>query len=79
MVDEVRPGDRVTITGIFKVMGQRVKPNQRKLKNVYRTYIDVITYTKQDASHINLKDSDADKNDQAIANKMEVGDVDVEN
>lgn len=66
MVDEVRPGDRVTITGIFKVMGIRVKPNQRKLKNVYRTYIDVITYTKVDVSRVTLKDSDANKMDHNL-------------
>lgn len=76
MVDEVRPGDRVTITGIFKVMGVRVKPNQRKLKNVYRTYVDVITYTKVDVSRVNLKDSDANKMDheQPRQNEMEVDD-----
>ena len=29
-------------------MGVRVNANKRTLKNVYRTYIDVITYVKSD-------------------------------
>jgi DNA replication licensing factor MCM4 len=61
MIDEVRPGDRVEITGIFKAMGIRVNPNQRKLKNVYRTYVDVITYLKTDKTRVNVKDKDAEK------------------
>jgi DNA replication licensing factor MCM4 len=61
MIDEVRPGDRVEITGIFKAMGIRVNPNQRKLKNVYRTYVDVITYVKTDKTRVNVKDKDAAK------------------
>lgn len=65
MVDEVRPGDRVEITGIYKAMGVRVNPQRRTLKNIYRTYVDVITYKKTDASRVNLKDTDADKNDIA--------------
>ena len=48
LVDDVKPGDRVEITGIYKAMGVRTNPNRRTLKNVYRTYIDVITYIKTD-------------------------------
>lgn len=53
-VDEVRPGDRVEITGIYKAMGVRVNPNRRTLKNIYRTYIDVIAYQKSDRSRVNV-------------------------
>ena len=58
-VDEVRPGDRVEITGVFRAMGVRVNPNRRTLKNIYRTYVDVINYLKSDKSRVNLKDADA--------------------
>lgn len=53
-MDEVRPGDRVEITGIYKAMGVRVNPNRRTLKNIYRTYIDVIAYQKSDRSRVNV-------------------------
>jgi DNA replication licensing factor MCM4 len=58
-VDEVRPGDRVEITGVFRAMGVRVNPNRRTLKNIYRTYVDVINYLKSDKSRVNVKDTDA--------------------
>jgi DNA replication licensing factor MCM4 len=66
-VDEVRPGDRVEITGIYRAMGVRVNPNRRTLKNIYRTYIDVICYLKSDKSRVNVKDSDAQQNEQKMA------------
>ena len=53
LVDDVKPGDRVEITGIYKAMGVRTNPNRRTLKNVYRTYIDVITYIKTDKRRFN--------------------------
>lgn len=65
-VDEVRPGDRVEITGVFRAMGVRVNPNRRTLKNIYRTYVDVINYLKSDKSRVNVKDSDAQKADVAV-------------
>lgn len=68
MIDEVRPGDRVEITGIFKVMGVRVRPNIRKLKNVYRTYVDVITYVKTDKTRVTLKDNDAQNAEEGDRN-----------
>ena len=61
-MDYVRPGDRVEITGIYKAMGVRVNPNKRTLKNVYRTYIDVMNYVKTSVKSFNIDDKDeADK------------------
>mmetsp|Transcript_25750 Transcript_25750/g.32055 ORF Transcript_25750/g.32055 Transcript_25750/m.32055 type:complete len:195 (-) Transcript_25750:1142-1726(-) len=54
LVDHVRPGDRVEITGIYKAMGVRVNANKRTLKNVYRTYVDVVTYVKSDKKRFEL-------------------------
>ncbi len=57
-MDYVRPGDRVEITGIYKAMGVRVNPNKRTLKNVYRTYIDVMNYVKTSVKSFNIDDKD---------------------
>lgn len=80
-VDEVRPGDRVSITGIYKAMGVRVNSTMRTLKNIYRTYIDVISYKKSDSSRVNLQDQDAARNEEMFnennldqQDKKEVGD-----
>ena len=70
-VDEVRPGDRVEITGIYRAMGVRVNPNRRTLKNIYRTYIDVICYQKSDRSRVNVADQDAQNNEDKMNVDME--------
>jgi DNA replication licensing factor MCM4 len=53
-VDFVKPGDRVEVVGIYKAMGVRVNPAQRKLNNVYRTYVDVINFVKTDKKRFNI-------------------------
>jgi hypothetical protein len=35
-------------------MGVRVNPQQRVLKNVYRTYIDVINFVRHDKRRFNV-------------------------
>ncbi|KAA0197855.1 DNA replication licensing factor MCM4 [Fasciolopsis buskii] len=44
LVDKMRPGDRVSITGIYRGVPLRVTNRQRTLKAVYKTYIDVLHF-----------------------------------
>lgn len=60
LVDFVRPGDRVEITGIYKAMGVRVNANKRVLKNIYRTYVDVMNYVKSDKNAFDISDKQDD-------------------
>jgi DNA replication licensing factor MCM4 len=46
LVDLVKPGDRVTVTGIYRAQPVRTNPYMRQYKSVYRTYIDVLSFTK---------------------------------
>lgn len=46
LVDQVRPGDRIEVTGIFRACPMRVSRNRRTLKSIYSTYIDVVCYEK---------------------------------
>lgn len=45
-VDDIKPGDRVTVTGVFRAQPIRTNRNQRVLKSIYNTYVDVISYQK---------------------------------
>ena len=44
LVDSVRPGDRVEVTGIFRALPRRINPKHRVVRSVYKTYIDVIHF-----------------------------------
>jgi len=43
LVDQVRPGDRVEVTGIYKAAAVRPNKSLRACNSVYRTYIDAIS------------------------------------
>ena len=47
VVDAVRPGDRVEVTGIFRAIPRRVHPRVRTCKSLFRTYIDSIHFRKK--------------------------------
>ncbi|RCI15101.1 hypothetical protein L249_6826 [Ophiocordyceps polyrhachis-furcata BCC 54312] len=46
LVDYCKAGDRVELTGIFRVSSMRVNPRQRTLKSIYKTYVDVLHVQK---------------------------------
>ncbi|MDP2439888.1 MAG: minichromosome maintenance protein MCM [archaeon] len=46
LVDVVLPGDRVTVTGIFRATPTRKSPIQRNLNTLYRTHLDAIHFHK---------------------------------
>jgi DNA replication licensing factor MCM4 len=70
LVDYVKPGDRVEVIGIYKAMGVRVDSSKRTLKNVYRTYVDVINYVKTDKKRLNV-----DTNEQMQVDEAAVQDL----
>ncbi|KAG8278343.1 DNA replication licensing factor, mcm4 component [Homalodisca vitripennis] len=52
LVDAVHPGDRVTVTGIYRAMPLQVNPRMRNVRSVYRTHIDVVHFRKTDSKRL---------------------------
>lgn len=48
LVDSCRAGDRVEVYGIFRSTPVRANPRQRALKNLYKTYLDIVHVKKID-------------------------------
>ncbi|CAG9334845.1 unnamed protein product [Blepharisma stoltei] len=46
MIDIMRPGDRIEVTGIFRACPMRVSRLRRTLKSIYSTYVDVVHVAK---------------------------------
>lgn len=60
LVDVVKPGDRVEITGIYRARPVRVNPGRRTVRTVFRTYLDAIHFKRTDARKLNEDDSVVD-------------------
>lgn len=57
LVDVCKAGDRVEITGIFKCNQVRVNPRQRVVKNIFKTYVDVVHIQKVDKKRLGIDNS----------------------
>lgn len=54
LVDVCRAGDRVTMTGVFRSVPIRVNPQQRTVKSLFKTYIDILHIQKTDNKRLGV-------------------------
>lgn len=52
LVDAVNPGDRVTVTGVYRAASIQVNPRMRNVRSVYKTHIDVVHFRKVDSKRL---------------------------
>lgn len=56
LVDSVRPGDRVEVTGIYKAAAVQPIRGWSAVSSVYRTYIDAIAITAEKKTRVEIED-----------------------
>ena len=56
LVDAIRPGDRVEVTGIFRAMPKRMNPKRTTVRTIFRTYVDVIHFRVLEAGEVGSKE-----------------------
>ncbi|KAL5969429.1 DNA replication licensing factor MCM4 [Taenia solium] len=52
LVDKVKPGDRVCVTGIYRAVPLKLSNRMRTLKAIYKTYIDVLHFNEERITQI---------------------------
>jgi DNA replication licensing factor MCM4 len=64
LVDEAKPGDRVEVTGVYRAVPIRVAPNQRAIRSIYKTYLDIIHIRKDSKGKLRNTAKKDDNEDQ---------------
>lgn len=59
LVDFVKPGDRVEITGVYRASAIRLNPRRRVIESVYKTYIDSVHIKKSKASSFSVEEPES--------------------
>lgn len=66
LVDFCKAGDRVQLTGIFRVSPVRVNPRQRAVKSIFKTYVDVLHVQKVDNKKMGIDASTLEVEDEEV-------------
>ncbi|KAI1143321.1 cell division control protein 54 [Hypoxylon sp. FL0543] len=71
LVDFCKAGDRIRITGIYRVSPIRVNPRQRSVKSVFKTFVDVVHVAKVDNKRMDADPSTIDEDTNDPENNIE--------
>ncbi|ORY57495.1 MCM2/3/5 family-domain-containing protein [Pseudomassariella vexata] len=71
LVDFCKAGDRVEITGIYRVSPVRVNPRMRTVKSVFKTFVDVVHIAKVDKKRMGADVSTLDEEANDPDNNLE--------
>ena len=60
LVDTVRPGDRVVVTGVFRAIPRKANPRVRTLLRIFKTYVDIVHLKHERDSSTSVSSSTQD-------------------
>ncbi|KAI0125677.1 MCM2/3/5 family protein [Xylariales sp. AK1849] len=71
LVDFCKAGDRVNLTGIYRVSPVRVNPRMRTVKSIFKTFVDVVHIAKIDDKRMGADVSTLDGEPNDSENRLE--------
>ena len=71
LVDEVKPGDRVEVIGVFKLQSLKINPRIRAIKSIFKNYIDVIYFKKNSKTRLNGDNMNSNNIKELLENNQE--------
>lgn len=71
LVDFCKAGDRIQITGIFRVSPVRVNPRMRTVKSIFKTFVDVVHVAKVDDKRLGADPSTLEEEPNDPENNIE--------
>lgn len=54
LVDTVQPGERVTVTGVYRAVPVQVNPRMSVVYSVFKTFVDVVHFRKVDSNRLRV-------------------------
>jgi len=71
LVDTAKPGDRLEITGVFRAIPVRVNPRQHTIKQLFKTYIDIVHVKHSSSKRIAIDENLIGENEAVIKHDEE--------
>lgn len=54
LVDSVQPGERVTVSGVYRATPVQVNPRMSNVFSVLKTFVDVVHFRKIDSNRLRV-------------------------
>jgi len=71
LVDTAKPGDRLEITGVFRAIPVRINPRQHTIKQLFKTYVDIVHVKHSSSKRISIDENLIGENEAIVQHDEE--------